>query len=380
MENRKLTICFLGTAASIHTVKWAEFFAEKGHNVHLVSYDDYKNKKSEKIFLHIIGKKIPFQLWHINTIINLPRALFQTKKIFKKIKPDIINAHYVTSYGHLAVLSGFKPLVVTAWGSDILVAPKESLIAKQAVKCVLKKADLITCDADHMKKAIIKLGASENKIEIINFGIDVNRFLPGEKDLELSHKLGVSGSKIIISLRTFEPGYNLETLLRAMVLVLRKYPTVKLIMVGGGSQEGFLKNLVSRLKIDDSVKFVGLVLNDDLPRYLRLADIYVSTSLSDGGIASSTAEAMACGLPVVITNTGDNREWVKDGENGFLIPVKNPEILAEKIIYLLENEDVCKELGHNGRETIMKRNNYYKEMAKMEEAYYRLVQKYNLYD
>jgi len=125
---------------------------------------------------------------------------------------------------------------------------------------------------------------------------------------------------------------------------------------------------------------VGLVLNDDLPGYLRLADIYVSTSLSDGGIASSTAEAMACGLPVVITNTGDNREWVKDEENGFLIPVKNPEILAEKIIYLLGNKDVCKKLGHNGREIIIKRNNYYKEMAKMEGIYYKLVQKYNLND
>lgn len=373
MKNRKLTICFLGTAASIHTVKWAEFFAEKGHNIHLVSYDDYINKKSEKIFLHIIGKKIPFQLWRINTIINLPWALLQTKKIFKKIKPDIINAHYVTSYGHLAVLSGFKPLVVTVWGSDILITPKESLITKIVVKYVLKKADLITCDADHMKKAITKLGASENKIEIINFGIDVNRFLPGEKDLELGHKLGVSGSKIIISLRTFEPRYNLETLLRAMVLVLRKYPTVKLIMVGGGSQEGFLKNLVSRLKIDDSVKFVGIVLNDDLPGYLRLADIYVSTSLSDGGIASSTAEAMACGLPVVITDTGDNKKWVKDGEEGFVISTKNAEILAEKIIYLLKNEDICKKLGQSGRKIIMKKNNYYKEMAKMEEIYQNLV-------
>jgi len=373
MERKKLTICFLGTAASIHTVKWAEFFAEKGHNVHLISYINYRDKKSEKIFLHIIGKKIPFKLWHINAVINLPWALFQTKKIFKKIKPDIINAHYITSYGHLAVFSGFKPLVVTAWGSDILVAPKESLIAKQTVKYVLKKADLITCDADHMKKAIIKLGASENKIEIINFGIDINRFLPGEKNLELAYRLGVSGFKTIISLRSFEPGYNLETLLKSMVLVLKKYPAVKLIMVGGGSQEGFLKNLVSQLKIDDSVKFVGLVLNDDLPDCLRLADIYVSTSLSDGGIASSTAEAMACGLPVVITDTGDNKKWVKEGESGFVIPTKNPEILAEKINYLLENEEVCKKLGQNGRKIVMDKNNYYKEMAKMEEIYYQLA-------
>ncbi len=373
MENRKLTICFLGNAVSIHTVKWAEFFAEKGHNVHLISYDNYRDKKSKKITLHLIGKKLPIKLWRINTIINLPRALFQTKKIFKKIKPDIINAHYVTSYGHLAALSGFKPLVVTAWGSDILVAPRESLIARQVVKYVLKKADLITCDADHMKKAIVKLGASENKIEIINFGIDINRFLPGKKDLELTYKLGVSGSKTVISLRSFEPGYNLETLLKSMTSVLKKYPAVKLIMVGGGSQEDFLKKLTSRLKVDDSVKFVGLVPNDDLPEYLRLADIYVSTSLSDSGLAASTAEAMASGLPAIVTDSGDNKKGVEENKGGFVIPLKNPEIVAKKIVYLLRNPSIRKSFGEYNRKILEEKNNYYKEMGKTERLYENVI-------
>lgn len=82
---------------------------------------------------------------------------------------------------------------------------------------------------------------------------------------------------------------------------------------------------------------------------------------------------MACGLPVVITNVADNKKWVIDGENGFLIPAKSPQILAEKIIDLLKNEDKGKKFGAKARETIEEKNDYYKEMAKMEEIYKNLA-------
>ena len=106
--------------------------------------------------------------------------------------------------------------------------------------------------------------------------------------------------------------------------------------------------------------------HDELPRYLTSANIFVSTALSDAGLAASTVEAMDCGLPVVITDSGDNRKWVEDGVNGFIIPLKDPKTLAEKIIYLLKNPDVGKEFGMRNRKIIEERNDYYKEMKKME--------------
>jgi glycosyltransferase involved in cell wall biosynthesis len=117
-----------------------------------------------------------------------------------------------------------------------------------------------------------------------------------------------------------------------------------------------------------------MVSNDELPQYLRLADVYVSTSLSDAGIAASTAEAMAVGLPVVTTNTGENEKWITNETNGYLIPVKNPQILAEKIIHLLKQENSKPLFAKNNRERIEERNNYYKEMAKMENMYRELIQ------
>ena len=374
MEDKKLTICFIGTAESVHMLKWAKYFSERGHNVHLISYKVPVAKYDiGRVNLYLIKKKFPIQIWPLNTILNLPFTLIRVKKLIKEIKPDIINGHYITSYGTLAALLGFHPLVNTAWGSDILVTPKKFLPCKWSVKYALKKADLITCDAEHMKKAMTKFGVPASKIRIINFGIDTQRFSPGPKNKELKERLGISEKKIIISLRSLYPIYDIETIIKAAPFVLKEYPKTIFIIAGEGFQENELKNLAKELNVSGSIKFVGFIPNEELPDYLRTADVYVSTSLSDAGIAASTAEAMTCGLPVVITDTGENRKWVKNGENGFIIPIKNPEILAEKIIYLLKNEDISKKFGERNRKIIEERNDYCKEMAKMEEIYYSLL-------
>jgi glycosyltransferase involved in cell wall biosynthesis len=158
--------------------------------------------------------------------------------------------------------------------------------------------------------------------------------------------------------------------------VLKEAPETKFVIAGKGSEEKKLKELAKSLGVEDNVKFVGFIRNDELPQYLNTVDVYVSTSLSDAGIAASTAEAMACGLPVVITDVADNKKWVEDGVNGFLVPIKDPKSLAERIIYLLRNEDVRKRFGKINREIIEERNNYYKEMEKMEDIYKELIRRH----
>jgi len=98
-------------------------------------------------------------------------------------------------------------------------------------------------------------------------------------------------------------------------------------------------------------------------------DVYVSTSLSDAGIAASTAEAMACGLPVVITDSGENARWIEPGRNGFLVPLSEPGALAEKLLRLIDDPELRSRLGAAGRATIQERNDYQVEMAKMETLY-----------
>ncbi|HUS50976.1 MAG TPA: glycosyltransferase [Candidatus Paceibacterota bacterium] len=362
-----MKLCFLADANSIHSFKWIEYFTDKDYEINWISLTPNSFNTSKDIKFHLLKN---FKSKPLNILFNI---LF-VRKLIRIIKPDVLHVHYAGVNGILGAFSGFYPFILTAWGSDILITAKSKVI-KPLIKFVLKKADLITCDAEHMKKAMIKLGTDFSKIHIIYFGIDIEKFSPGPKDEDLKEKLEIVNSPVVISLRNLEPIYNVETLIRAIPIVLKEIPKVKFIIAGKGLEEEKLKSLSKELKVFDNIRFIGFVPNDELPKYLRTADVYISTSLSDAGIASSTAEAMACGLPLVITITGENKKWVKDGQGGYLIPVKNPKILAQEIINLIKSENLRKDFGKINREIIKEKNNYFKEMAKMEEIYRGLIEK-----
>jgi glycosyltransferase involved in cell wall biosynthesis len=156
--------------------------------------------------------------------------------------------------------------------------------------------------------------------------------------------------------------------------VLSEIPDAKFIIAGTGPGEMDLKELASQLKVEKNIIFTGSLGADDIPKYLASADLYVSTSLSDSGLAASTGEAMACGLPVIVTDVGGNDEWINDGESGYIIPVKSPEILAEKIIALFKNQELMDSFGNLNRKIIEERQDYYKEMEKMEQICLKLIQ------
>lgn len=360
-----MKICYIGGANSIHLQRWIKWIANAGHDVHLIT--EYPIE-IDNIKIHSLKYK------KNGGFINFISKIIQTKKLVKKINPHILHAHYVFGYGTFAAFTNFHPFVLTAWGSDILV-DTSSMFGKYAVKYSLKKADLITCDAQHLKQSMIKLGIEDQKIKIIYFGTDTIKFSPQKKNKSIREKLGLNDSPIVISLRSLKPIYNLESLITAIPLVLKQIPEAKFIIAGEGPEEKMLKEMATSLKIIDSIRFLGSIPNDQLPYYLTASDVYVSTSLSDAGLAASTAEAMACELPVISTDFGANAEWVKDGKNGFLIPMKNPTLLAEKIIVLLNDKDLRKKFGKNGRQIIKERLDYNTEMSKMEKMYEELIKK-----
>jgi glycosyltransferase involved in cell wall biosynthesis len=366
-------ICYLANAASIHTVRWVQYFAHRGHEVHLISTKPYGDEMAENVNLHLLRvfRTPPVRI--VSSMTNLLPYVVQIGGLLKRVQPDILHAHFISDYAFLGALSGFHPLVLTAWGSDVLIGPKKDKISRFEVKFALRRADLITCDAEHVNAPLVELGANPAKISLINFGVNVQRFSPGPKDEELIKKLEVSDSPVIISLRSLEPIYDIDSLVSAVRLVLEEVPEAKFLIAGKGSQEAKLKELAKSLGVAENVVFAGIIPNHQLPRYLRTADVYVSTSLSDAGIAASTAEAMACGLPVIITDFGDNKKWVEDGTNGFLIPLRNPQVLAARIIQLLRNKEIRHEFGQINRQIIEERNDWQKEMRKMGELYESLM-------
>lgn len=342
--------------------KWVTWFANKGHDVHLIT--DFPAEINGVKIYAISNKKR-------DSFFNFIKKIVQTRKLVRKIKPDVLHAHYAFGYGTFGAFANYHPFVLSPWGSDILIEPEKSRMVKIFVKFALKRADLITCDGDNTIEKMISLGTDSKKIHRIYHGVDPEQFSPIKTDKKLKERLGISGSPSIISTRNLDPIYGIETLIKSAPLVLKKFPDAKFIVAGElvydkTVEKDYLNKLAISLGIIDSIKFVGTIPHDELPYYLTSSDVYVSTSLSDGGIAMSTLEAMACEVAPIVTDVADNKKWIKNGENGFVIPLKDPNVLAEKIIYLLRDEGVRKNFGKINREIVKEKQNYEKEMKKME--------------
>ena len=369
-----MKICYIANAGSIHTQRWVNYFALKGDAVHIISPGTGGEGYHDNVRFHLLANPLS-QPPIISDYVNALIRVIQIRRLVRKIKPDIIHGHYIKTYGYLAIASRFHPAVLTAWGSDILISSRKKPLYKYLTQYTLKGADLVTCDAEHMRNSLIELGTKPQEIHFIKFGVDIQKFKPALKNDKLMRKLKISNSPTIISVRRLEPLYDIGTLIKSMAIVLKDIPKAKLVLLGEGSQELALKELSISLGIANSIMFVGSVPEDLVPQYLTSADICVSTSLTDAG-PGGIIEAMACELPVITTDFGDNKKWVEDGVNGFIIPPKNYEALSSKIIYLLKHDSARMKFGQINRPIIEERNNWEKEMGKMDELYKKLIARY----
>jgi glycosyltransferase involved in cell wall biosynthesis len=302
-------------------------------------------------------------------LINYLQRIIRTKRFIREIQPDILNAHYASGTETFAsALSRHHPFIVTTYGSDILHDTR-SLIKRLIVKYVLRKADVVTIEGEHIMDKLIGLGVDEKKTKYVCFGTDTEMFSQQEPFRSLKKH---DPTPVVISLRSLKPLYMVDTLIKAIPIILREIPDARFIIAGDGPEKERLQQLVSSLYIQDHVSFVGSISHDEMPRWLTESDVYVSTSSSDSGLASSTAEAMSCELPVVITDVCDNRKWIIDAgfmDAGFVYPPGDYQVLAERIIYLLKNKELRMRLGGNGRQVIIERHEYNKEMEKVESIY-----------
>lgn len=377
-----MKLCYIGSLEASHTRRWVRYFAEGGHEVDVVTplpyvFAEPPSYEMENVGVHTyrhIRTHVGFlDLW-LNAAVLIPRVM-QFRAWIRRLNPDLVHVHYINEAALFALLTGFRPLVITAYGSDVLIAPRRSRVIRDMVRYVLQRADLVTCTGEYVKGTLIDLGVAPSKVDIIYMGTDVQQFRPQAVDLELREKLRLLDSPTVISLRRLEPVYDVSTLVNAVPLVLERCPAVKFVIAGSGSEEEKLKGMAKSLGVLDSLRFTGQITAEEVPRYLASADIYASTSLSDGGLSASTAEAMACGLPVVITDVADNRRWVQDEVTGFVVPPQDPNALATRIIHLVEHRGERERIGNNGRQVVVERDNWHTEMAKMEQIYQQLVQR-----
>lgn len=370
-----MRLFYIADVTSIHAQRWANYFAGKGHEVHFVSrrYTQGCEGLSDRIQVHALAKLAPLpQASRIAAYISALPWVLQVRSLVEKIKPDIVHADFIGVPGYLGAASGFRPLVLGAWGSDIMIMPRQNRAYRFLTKQALRRADRIICVSSALMEEIIALGASPSKIDVIPIGVDTGKFSPRPRNEAPADTFQSGESPVVISTRSLKSIYDVETLVRAIPLVLREVPEAKFVIAGAGEQESQLKELARNLGVSSVARFTGWVPRAELPEYLSSADIYVSTSLSDG-TSVSLLEAMACELSPVVTDIPANRPWVNDGENGFLFPAKGHKTLASKIIYLLNNEELRESFGRTSREIVQKKAEQQTEMEKIDSIYTELA-------
>jgi len=366
-----MQIAYLSRGNSVYDRRFLEKMVERGHEAHFISYH-YGQP------VEVSGVNNYF--FNYNTVRRFKRlTMLQTawhlRKLLNKIKPNILHTGWVQDHGFLGALSGFHPTLSMPWGSDVLIRPHDSAWAMWRTRFTLRRADMITCDAEEVKDQIVRLsGCASNKVVVFPWGIDLETFRP-EHSGKVRKSLGWEDKKVLICTRNFDIRvHGVDYFIRAIPAVLGKCSDLRIILVGTGPLEREYRKLVSELNLDQVVHFAGWLDETQMGEHLNAADVYISSSLSDG-TSCSLLEAMACGLPVVVTDVPSNFEWVEVGVNGYIVARKDDRRLAEALVALLESPQLQKEMGERNLRIARERADWEKNFSVLEEIYKNLCWK-----
>ncbi len=346
-----MRVLLLADINSIHTQKWAISLKIKGIDIAVFSLNKLTTSNQElqniEIFhpgnfdqdLSSVGLKYK---------IKYLKAFPSLRKCIRKFAPDIVHAHYASSYGFLGSLTGFHPYILSVWGSDIYDFPGSSLFSRMLIRYNLKKADRILSTSHVMAAETQKY--TDKKIYITPFGVDLNRF----KRYPVK-SLFPPNSIIIGTIKALEKKYGIDYLIAVFQKLHLKYPELplKLLIVGSGTLETSLKEQTHSLGLENEVIFTGKIQHEEVPDFLNMLDIYTALSISDSeSFGVAVIEASACELPVVVTDIGGLKEVVDNQVTGLLVPPKNIEKSVESFEKLLFDVQLRKQMGKNGRERV----------------------------
>ena len=360
-----LHLCILGDAIQYHLRRWSQYFSHHGHKVDVVTFNPDQLPNFGEVHVHVVRKR-----WSGSSLIA--RALSAVsiavglRRYFREARPDIVHVFSATWYAILAMVLWRGPFLVTPLGSDVLIELDESRIKKMLVGYTLRRASRVHSDGHNVREVLLALGVAPERIIMATYGVDVTRFCPDPATRR-------SDTVTVISTRRLDPVHDVDTFIRAIPLILERCPETEFRIAGPGSELDRLRALARALGLANRVTFLGRIEESEMVRALQSADIYVATSLSESGLAASTAEAMACEIAVINTDTGDIRSWITDGESGVIVPSGRPDVIAARIIQLVENPALRHEFAAKTRQEIVERNNYHTQMRFMEQVYGSLV-------
>jgi glycosyltransferase involved in cell wall biosynthesis len=315
-----MRILYFGDADSVHLQRWVSAMAERGAECHVATRRPG----------FVPGAKTVHPIRVGNDASGWFLALPQVRALTRRLAPDAVHGHYITSSGLWAAASGHPRIALTAWGSDILLTPKQHALWRVLTGWILRRASLITADSQDVLAEIGRYGvkaAMKAATHEILWGADTDFFTPPER---------VRDDSPIewLSLRSWEPNYQIDGIIDAYARAKRQSaePLGPLHLLGGGSLEGRLRAQVRQLQLDQSVIFHGRLKDTEMRAVMQRCAVSISVPQSDA-TSVSVLESMACGLAMLVSDLPANRQWV-DERSGKVVPSADTQALSHAMLQL----------------------------------------------
>ncbi len=364
---------------SVHVEHWLKALSQKGHEVHFIPYsqDSEVDGFPEGVFGHRFS-------W--NSTLRGSRPIIRALELryrLKEIAPDIFHVHSIFAaqngrhFFWILAMCSFHPLVLTAWGSDLLRIPEASRMGRFLVKLVLRAADLVTADSQSLLDAAHRMGVSRRRLNEIQFGVDTKLFNSGIETDEIRRLLDLGSGPVVFSPRAFKPIYNQMRIVEAVPIVLQRYPDCRFIFKcrpdhHSARYEEDVRKRIEELGVKHAVRIVPPIPYEQLPALYAISDVIVSVPESDG-TPRSLLEAMACGSFPVVSDVPALHEWIDHGANGMIVQSTEGQEIGKAILKALSSEGILRIAKVKNRKIVECRASQEFWVAQLETLYSRIL-------
>lgn len=344
-----MRICYVGPSSSVHLKKWCRYFANRGDQVYVVTFDSEDSAWGSTFHLVQHAKSDSNDLSKLSYL----ACRSQLKAFLEEIKPDVIHAHYASSYGALCAASCSEPYYLSVWGSDVYDFPKKSPLHRLLLNFSLSRAMWLMSTSDAMAAETHQY--TNKPIEITPFGVDTIMFAPDPN--------GHSSNDFTVgTVKGLHSKYGIDTLLQGCALALEANPAMplKIRIAGKGPEEKTLRQFAKELDLESRTEWLGFVEPVHVPQVWQSLDAAIVPSrLESESFGVSAVEAQACGLPIIVSDVPGLQEATIPGETSLVVSRDDPWGLSRAILDLYENPDKRRILGESGRRHVVDKFNEY---------------------
>lgn len=359
----KLQIAFVASGRNQFIQPYLDYFQQAGHRISLISYDSFDANRESSYPIYDISSGAHAR--KKGTKWRYLLAAIKIRRVLDEIRPDIVHGHYVTSSGVICLLSGFRPYVVSARGTDV-VGSMKSRLWRSTLRMVFSRSVLVHTVAESLSAEVRRLGVPAEKVWTLTQGVDTGafEFRPPSPVLDRPIRL--------LCTRAFGDLYDPATIVRACALLRQDSLPFELIFAAAGETQPIVEALVTQLGLEKQVQFLGGYSNQDLPAMLGEADIYLSASQWDG-TSVSLLEAMSAGVFPVVSRIAANSSWVQDGTTALMFDCGNEHQLAQAVRRAVDENELRIAAVRENRRLVTEKADRSTNMKRLEEKYCELL-------